>query len=84
MKGDGLAITVGVKRVVVEENRATCIMGHVDAIRETLVVNVVGRLLQSDDKPPSSNLFLKSIFFSPWGSRVAIVDAESPLQKSNG
>ena len=84
MKGDGLDIIVSVKRVLVEENRATCAMGHVEAIREKLVVNVVGRLLQSSAMPPSCNLFLKSIFFPLWGSRVLIVDAESPLHNRTG
>ena len=38
MKVDGLDIDVGAKGVLVEENRATCVMGHVEAIREELVV----------------------------------------------
>ena len=42
-------------------------MGHVEAIREKLVVNVVGRLLQSNVMPPSCNLFFESIFFSTTG-----------------
>ena len=46
MKVDGLDVNVGVKGVVVEENRATCVMGHVEAIREKLVVNILRRLLQ--------------------------------------
>ena len=40
MKVDGLEVDVGVESVLVEENRATCVMGHVEAIREELVVNV--------------------------------------------
>ena len=67
------------KGVFVEENRATCAMGHVEAIREKLVVNILGRLLQGNDMPPSCNLLLEGIFFSPTGSRVPVVDAESPL-----
>ena len=39
-------------------------MGHVEAIREKLVVNVVRRFLQSNDMPPSCNLLFESIFFS--------------------
>ena len=45
MKVDGLDIDIGVQGVLVEENRAASIMGHVDAIREKIVVNVVGHLL---------------------------------------
>ena len=49
MKVDGFDIDVGVESVLVEENRATCVMGHVEAIREKLVVNIFGRLLQGND-----------------------------------
>ena len=56
-------------------------MGHVEVIREKLVVNVVTRLLQGNDLPPSCNLFFEGIFFSPSGSRVLVVDAESLLYK---
>ena len=34
MKVDRLDIDVGVEGVLIEENRATCVMGHVEAIRE--------------------------------------------------
>ena len=78
MKVDGFDIDVGVEGVLVEENCTTCVMGHVEAVREKLVVNVVGRLLQGNDMPLSCNLFLEGIFFSPSGSRVPVVDAESP------
>ena len=56
MKVDGLDIDVGVESVLVEEARATCAMGHVDAIREKLVVNI-GHLLQVNDMPISCHLF---------------------------
>ena len=84
MKVDGLDINVGVKGVLVEENRATCVMGHVEAIREKLVVNVVRRLLQGNDMPLSCNLLFESIFFSPTGWRVPVVDAKSLLHKRTG
>ena len=58
-----LTSTLGVEGVLVEEDCTTCVMGHVEAIREKLVVNVVRRLLQGNDMPPSCNLFLKGIFF---------------------
>ena len=84
MKVDGLDINVGVKDVLVEENRASCVMGHVEAIREKLVVNIFRRLLQGNDMPVSCNLFLESISFSPWGSRAPVVDAVSPLHNRTG
>ena len=80
MKVNRFDIDVGVKGVFLEENCSTCVMGHVEPIREKLVVNVVRRLLQGTDMPLSSNLFLKGIFFSPSGSGVPVVDAESPPQ----
>ena len=76
MKVDGLDVDFGVEGILVEENCTTCVMGHVEAIREKLVVNVVGRLVQDNDMPPSCNLFLVS--------RVPIVDAESPLYGRTG
>ena len=84
MKVDGLDIDVGVEGVLVEENCTTCVMGHVEAIREKLVVNVVGRLLQGNDMPLPCNLFFEGIFFSPSGSRVRVVDAESPVDNRTG
>ena len=56
-------------------------MGQVEAIREKLVVNIRGRLLQGNDMPPSCNLLFEGIFFPPTRSRVPVVDAESPLQR---
>ena len=84
MKVDELDIDVGVEGVLVEENCTTCVMGHVEAIREKLVINVVGRLLQGNDMPPFCNLFPEGIFFSPSGSKVPVVDAESPLHNRTG
>ena len=66
MKVDALDIDVGVEGVLVGGDCTTCVMGHVEAIREKLVVNVVRRFLQSNDMPPSCNLF-EGIFFSRRG-----------------
>ena len=49
MKVDGLDIDVGVEGFLVEEDCTTCVMGHVEAIPEKLVVNIFGRLLQGND-----------------------------------
>ena len=75
MKVDGLDIDVGVEGVLVEEDCTTCVMGHVEAIREKLVVKIFGRLLQGNDMPPSCNLLFEGIFFSPTGSRIALAQA---------
>ena len=79
MRVDGLDIDVGVEGVLV-----ACVMGHVDAIREKLVVNLVGRLLQGNDMSLPCNLFFEGIFFSPSRSRVPVADAESPLHNRTG
>ena len=84
MKVDGLDIDVGVESVLVEANRATCLMGHVEAIREKLVANIFGRLLQGNDMSPSCNFLFEGIFFSSTGSRVPVVDAEPPLHNRKG
>ena len=76
MKVNGLDVNIGVEGVLVVENRASSVMSHVEAIREKLLVNIFGRLLQINEMPPSCNLFFESIFFSPSGSRVPVVDAE--------
>ena len=48
MKVYGLDINVGVKGVLVAEDCTACVMGHVEAIREKLVVNMFRCFLQSD------------------------------------
>ena len=65
MKVDGLDIDVGVEGVLVEENCTTCVMGHVEAIREKLVVDVVGCLLQGNDMPPSPQFVSRRHLLSP-------------------
>ena len=82
MKVDGFNIYVGIEGVLIEENRTTCVMGHVEAIRENVMANVVRSLLQGNDMPSHRNLFFEGIIFSPTGSRVPVVDAESPIHLS--
>ena len=84
MKVDGLDIDIGLECVLVEEDCTSCVMGHVEVIREKLVVNVVRRFLQGNDMPPSCNLLFEGIFFSPTKSRVPIVDAKSLLHNRTG
>ena len=76
-----LTSTFGVEGVLVEEIRTACVMGHVEAIREKLVVNVDRRFLQRDDMPPACNLFFEGIFFSTSGPRIPVVDAETLLHR---
>ena len=78
MKVFGLDINVEVKGVLVEENRATFVMVHVEANREKHVVNILGRM------PLSCNLLFEGIFFSLTESRVPVVDAESHVHNRSG
>ena len=66
MKVEGLDVDAGVEGVLVEKNRATCEMGHVEATCKNVMVDILGRLLQGNDMPPSCNLF-EGIFFFPDG-----------------
>ena len=79
-----LTSTLGWKVSLLKRIAQTCVMGHVEAIREKLVVNLVGRLLQGNDMPLPCKLFFEGIFFSPSRSRVRVVDAESPLHNRTG
>ena len=74
MKVDGLDIDDGVEGVLVEVNRASYVVGHVEAIREKLVVNIFGRLLQGNDMPLSCNSLFDGIFIFTSGPRVPVVD----------
>ena len=72
---------LGVEGVLIEENRAACIMGHVEPTCKNVMIDIVGRLLQGNDMPPACNLFFEGIFFSASGPRVPVVDAESLLHQ---
>ena len=61
MKVNGLDVNIGVEGVLVEEDCTSCVMGHVEAIREKLVVDVVRRFLQGNEMPFACDSFLKSI-----------------------
>ena len=72
------------KGVLIGENRAAHMMDHVEATCKNVVISIFGCLLQGDDIPPSCNLFFEGNFFSPSGSRVPVVDAESPQHNRTG
>ena len=81
MKVDGLDIDVGVEGVLIEENRAACIMGHVEPTCKNVMIAILGCLLQGNDMPPACNLLFEGIFFSASGPRVPVVDADPLLHK---
>ena len=67
MKVDGLDIDVWIEGVLIEENRAACEMGHVEATFKNVMIAIFGRLLQGSDVPLHRNLFFEGIFFSASG-----------------
>ena len=81
MKVNGFDVDIGVEGVLVEENRAACVMGHVEATCKNVMIDIFGRLLQGNDAPLHRNLFFEGIFFSASVPRVPVVDAESLLHK---
>ena len=76
-----LTLTSGKKSVLIEEHCASSVVGHVEPVREELVVNVFNRFLQCDDMLLACDLILKSAFSSTSGSSIPVADAESFLYK---
>ena len=72
MKADGLDIDVGIEGVLIEENRAACVMGHVEATWKNVMIDIFGCLLQGNDMSFLHNLFFEGIFFSAPGPRVPV------------
>ena len=64
MKVDRFDIDVGIKGVLIEENRATCTMGHVEPTCKNVMLDIFGRLLRGNDMPPACILFFEGIIFS--------------------
>ena len=81
MKVDGFDLDIREESVLVEEHRASSVVGHVEPIREKLVVNMLNRFLQGDDVPLACDLLLDGAFSSTSGSWVPVVDAEPFLYR---
>ena len=81
MKVDGLDIDVGIKGVLVEQNRASCVVGHVEPTCKNVMIDIIRSLLHGNDMPFHRNLFFEGVFFSASGPRVPVVDAEPLLHK---
>ena len=81
MMVNGLDVDIGVEGVLVEENRASSVMGHVEPTSKNVVVDILRCFLQSDDVQPTCDLLFEGIFFSASAPRVPVVDAESLLHK---
>ena len=81
MKVDRFDIDVWIEGVLIEENRSACIMGHVEPTCKHVMIDIFRCLLQGNDMPPPCNLFFEGVFFSVWGPRIPVVDAESFLHR---
>ena len=62
---NGVDLDVRLTSVLVEQDSTTSEMGNVKVIREALVLEVFDRLLQSNDVPFLSDVFLDGTFFPP-------------------
>ena len=73
---DGRDLDVRNESNLVEQDRTSSIMFHVEAIRQEFVLEVLNFFLQRDDVPFLRNMLFDGSFFSASMSRVPIVDAE--------
>ena len=62
MKVDRFDVDVRVEGVLIEENRAARIVGHVKTFLKNIVINIIRRFLQGNNMPFPRNLFLKCVF----------------------
>ena len=76
MEVEGCDLDIGKESVLIEKYCTSSTMGHVEPIREKLVVNILSRLLQGIDVPCPSDLLLDSALFSTSRSWIPVVDAE--------
>ena len=81
MKVDRFDTDAKVEGVLLEENRAACIVGHMEPTCKNVMIDILGRLLQGNDMPPACNLLFEGIFFSASVPGVPVVDAEPLLHK---
>ena len=81
MKVNGFDVDQGKEGVLVEENRASSVMGHVEPISKNVMIDILRCFLWRDDLPPACNLLLKGIFLSASGSFIPVVDAETLLHR---
>ena len=79
MKINGFHVDIGVEGVLVEENRASSVMGHVEPTSKNIMVDILRCFLQGDDVPPACNLLFEGIFFSTSGPWVPFVDTQTLL-----
>ena len=80
MKVNGFDVDV-VVGVLVEENRASSVIGHVEPTSENVMVDILRCFLQSDDVPPACDLLFESIFFSASGTWIPVVDTQTFLHR---
>ena len=81
MKVDRLDIDVGVEGVLVEENHAACIMGHVEPTCKNVMIDIIRSLLQGNDRPFSpQSVFRRRLLFRVWAQGSTKLDIKLLLQ----
>ena len=65
--------------VFAEQHCTPSVVGHVEAVREKLVVDILNRFLLSDNVPFPCNFLLDSTLFSTPRSWIPVVDAQPLL-----
>ena len=59
MKVERFDIDVRIEGILLEENRAACVVGHVESISKNVMIYTVRRFLQGNDMPFHRNLFFQ-------------------------
>ena len=80
MEIDGRDLDVREESILVEQDRKTSFVCHVESIRQELVVKVSNCFLQGDDVSLFRNLFFDSSFFSTPRSWFPMVNTEPFLR----
>ena len=81
MRVDRFNTDIRVEGVLVEENCAARIVGHVKSLMKNIVFNIIRCFLQGNNMPFSGNLLLKSVFLSTSGPRIPVLDAVPLLHR---
>ena len=76
-----LTSMLGVEGVLVGENRATCVMAHVEPICQNIMIDILNCFLERDDMPPACDLLFEGIFFSASGPWAPVVDTQPLLHR---
>ena len=74
MKVDRFDIDVGIEGVLIEENRAACMVGHMEPFLKNVMIDIVRCFLQGINLLFPRNLLLQCVFPPTSGPRVVMAD----------